>query len=65
MEGEYTSTIIRVILAMDYASIQLKYSRKISHFSNNPPQWMKIQEIDTLWNWLYSERYFRKETALG
>ena len=34
MKGEYTPTIIRVILAMDHTSIQLKYSREIPRFSN-------------------------------
>jgi len=26
---------------------------------------MEIQEINTLWNWLYSERYFEKEITSG
>ena len=65
MEEEYTPTIICVILATDHISIQLKDSCEIIYFSSNLPQWMKIQEIDILWNWLYNEKYFRKETASG
>ena len=34
MEGEHTPTIIRLILSMDLALIQLKYSLKILRFLN-------------------------------
>jgi len=60
---EHTPTTIRLILSTDLALIQLKDSLKILRFPNNPPQWMEIQRMDTLWDWLYSERYFKKETA--
>ena len=34
MEGEHTLIVIRVILAMNHASIQLKYSLEIPLYSN-------------------------------
>ena len=47
MEGEHTLTIICVILAMDYASIQLNDSLKIPRLSIIPKM-DGVQEINTL-----------------
>ena len=46
----------------------LKFSLKFTWnflFPHNPPQWMEILKINTLWNWLYSRSTLRECIRIG
>ena len=63
MEEEHTPTIIRLILSMHLALIQLKDSLLIFLFSQQFPTMIEIQGIGTQRDRFFGERHFRKEIA--
>ena len=49
MEGEYTPTIIQLILSTDLAVIQLKYSHLILHISQQKsPEWRSSRITESI-----------------